>query len=658
MGPLSGGTIVRNIVSRGMVGAALLLASVGEARAQRAAENAVAEAEDAFGTVVGSEAIGLYTSSNARGFNPGQAGNLRIEGLYFDQAGGPNNRIIRGSTIRVGISAQGYTFPAPTGVVDYALRLPGDQTVVSVLTGVSSLIDRADLAKSFVEIDAQTPVIAGKLGLGVGFSFTRNGAFGPAMGDTNYAGSVLAQWTPNDSISLIPFWSGSKVSAVDGDRPRVILGENSPPRFIQQDLFSPKWLYFGFEQYNYGFIGNFALPNDWRLRTGVFRSANDNPSDTFTAFLFNTTPQGDGDYAIEKTPPRYTRSTSGEVLLTRVFAEGARRHTVIATTRARLRDATFGGGHMLRFGRVNLRAFPDMPEPAFTPVQTTATRTRQITGGIAYEGVWRDVGQLNVGIQKSAYERSLTRLGTAAVKSTRTPLLYNIGAAATLTDRLALFAGHTRGLEELGNAPGNAVNRDEAPAAELTSQIDGGVRYRIGKGVQLVAAAFLIDKPYFGLDQTNFFRELGETRHSGFEFSVAGPVTDELTVVAGAVLLRPHTTSTTAAGTTHLSVVGPTPRLGRVNLQYRPHALRGVIFDAKVEAVSSRYLTVSNAHSIGAAVTFDAGVRYNTTIAGVPVRFRIQGTNLTDTFSLNPSISGQITAFDGRRYEATIAADF
>ncbi|MBT7451194.1 MAG: TonB-dependent receptor, partial [Rhodospirillaceae bacterium] len=88
------------------------LLTAGPVKAQRAGENAVAEADDAFGTVVGSEEIGLYSSSSARGFSPSQAGNLRINGMFFDQATAPNLRIRRGSTIHVGISAQGYPLPA------------------------------------------------------------------------------------------------------------------------------------------------------------------------------------------------------------------------------------------------------------------------------------------------------------------------------------------------------------------------------------------------------------------------------------------------------------------------------------------------------------------------------------------------------------------
>src|SRR4051812_8801921 len=98
--------------------AAIVLLAAPKAFAQRAGENAVASADDAFGTSVGTESTGLYSTTNARGFSPIQAGNVRIEGLYFDQQSQLSNRIFSGSTVRVGISAQAYPFPAPTGIAD------------------------------------------------------------------------------------------------------------------------------------------------------------------------------------------------------------------------------------------------------------------------------------------------------------------------------------------------------------------------------------------------------------------------------------------------------------------------------------------------------------------------------------------------------------
>lgn len=633
----------------------ITLFNSGFVQAQRADENAVAEADDAFGTVVGSEEIGLYSSTSARGFSPSQAGNLRINGLFFDQATAPNLRIRRGSTIHVGISAQGYPLPAPTGVVDYKLRLPGDEYVTSVVATEGALFS---YARHTAELDTQIPIVKGVLSIGTGLSYKRNTAHQFAVGDEGYDAGLIAHWRPNDAVSIIPFFSYAKTSAVDGDRPRLFLGDNDPPDFRAEDLTSPDWLFFGFRNYNYGVVASADLPGTWKLEIGAFRSESNTPQ-SFTAFVLNTNELGIGDYAISQSPPRFNHSTSGEVRLSKSFVENTRRHTFYVTSRARDRTSTFGGGDLRFFGPVTLGAFPDLDEPSFQTTDPTKTETKQITGGLAYEGVWQNFGQLSLAIQKSDYKRTRTRPGAAPVEGNTAPWLYNAGGAVYMSSKLAAYASYARGFEELGSAPGNAVNRDEAVPAELTQQIDAGLRYQIRPGLQMVAGVFQIDKPYYGLDLVNVFQRLGDIRHRGVEFSLAGSVTESLTVVAGTILLQPRIIDTSAnANTGNLTAIGPIPRLVRVNVQYRPEAIQGLAFDAKVESVSSRFIDVSNSRRVSGVITFDAGVRYTTELSGVPVRFSLQGRNLTNENSFTPNASSQARPFEKRRVEFSIAADF
>ena len=84
--------------------------------AQRASENAIASADDAFGVSVGRESIGLYSATDVRGFSAIEAGNVRFDGVYVDPATQPSQRLLRTTNIRAGVSAQGFAFPAPTGI--------------------------------------------------------------------------------------------------------------------------------------------------------------------------------------------------------------------------------------------------------------------------------------------------------------------------------------------------------------------------------------------------------------------------------------------------------------------------------------------------------------------------------------------------------------
>ena len=77
----------RSLLARLPAVAAIGLLISQAAPAQRAEENVTTDSEDAFGRSIGSESIGIYNEGDVRGFSPIEAGNVRIEGLYFDRLG-------------------------------------------------------------------------------------------------------------------------------------------------------------------------------------------------------------------------------------------------------------------------------------------------------------------------------------------------------------------------------------------------------------------------------------------------------------------------------------------------------------------------------------------------------------------------------------------
>src|SRR3954462_1650936 len=120
---------------RGSFAVAMILAGslAAPALAQRTGENAVTAASDAFGTSVGNEQIGLYSSDEVRGFSPGVAGNIRMDGLYLGGIFVGNPRLLAGTTVKVGLTAQGYPFPAPTGIVELTMRPAGTEPLLSAV---------------------------------------------------------------------------------------------------------------------------------------------------------------------------------------------------------------------------------------------------------------------------------------------------------------------------------------------------------------------------------------------------------------------------------------------------------------------------------------------------------------------------------------------
>lgn len=620
------------------------------ALAQRAHENAIAEAADAFGTVVGREEIGLYSASSARGFNPSEAGNLRIDGLYFDQASKLVNRVIRGSTVHVGISSQGFPFPAPTGVVDFALRVPGDEGVVSALVGYSSFGEHA-----YTEIDFQAPVVDDVLSIGAGFGYSRNSSYNIAALTNEWTAGAIARWEPVPSLVVMPFWSMME-HREEGERTHVFIGDNGYPEYRGIDMMSQPWADYGTSSDNFGTVVHYAFNNDWRLAAGLFRSESKSPLN-YDPLLLNTDGNGAGDYFISAVPPRGSESTSGEMRLSKAFKTSRIRNTIHLSVKGRDRSSESGGADVVGFGPGTTRVIPLVDEPQFNTGPVTLVEAQQVTPGIAYEGIWPGVGQLSLGVQKSYYERTVSRPALLPVSGKSTPWLYNIGAAAQLSQRLVAYASFTRGFEEIGTAPLNAVNNGEAVPAQMTEQVDAGVKMQLLDDLQLVAGVFEIKKPYFDLDQANIFRQLGSTSNQGVELSLAGNLSEQLTVVAGVILIDPEVRHNDGASSSPTAVaVGPVPGLVRANFQYRIPSIAGLTIDAKIENISKRYARYDSVR-LPAVTTIEAGIRYDTRLLDRAVTFRLKGYNLTDEFGLNPSASGKISPFDGRGFDLSVALD-
>nr|MBA2467431.1 TonB-dependent receptor [Sphingomonas sp.] len=211
---------------------ALLLGSATPAWGQRANENAVASAQDAFGTSVGNERVGLYFPQSARGFSPVQAGNVRINGLYFDYQTDLNERLISGSNVRVGLSAQGYPFPAPTGVADFSLRMPGSEAVASTVVGIGPFWGPR------LEIDAQLPV-TDTLGVAAGAGVNAEEIYYGGQRRLLTAAAV-ARWRPAEDLEIIPFWSMQDNRGQEGGPIIFTAGAYLPPKFERGRYFGPE----------------------------------------------------------------------------------------------------------------------------------------------------------------------------------------------------------------------------------------------------------------------------------------------------------------------------------------------------------------------------------------------------------------------------------
>lgn len=636
---------LRTLLAGLLAGAALLPAA---AQAQNTDDNAVESAEDAFGTSTGHETIGVYDEGNVRGFSPGNAGNYRLEGLYFDIQGGMGNRVLDGSTIRVGPAAQGYAFPAPTGIVDLQLKKAGDKLAVSPFVSVDSF------GSATLEMDAQIPLAGKELAVTAGFGLYNN-EYANGGGSKGYSVGVVPRWRPAKGVELLAFFNRQQFSDETAQQLYVPTGNFLPPRIERDRYPGPDWATNSSHSDTWGLTGHANLGN-WTLRGGLFHSAYDGDPGHSNIVLIK--PDGTTDRLIFANPGNHSASWSGELRLSRRFADGPRQHLITGTIRGRSIDATYGGGDSRIIGSAPLNAPLQVPRPAFTFGPQTGDETRQLSGALGYSLAWKGIGELTLGLQSTHYVKRVANPGVPVTSGTSNVTLPSASAALNLAKGLTAYGSFVRGLEDAGSAPGYAANAYQVLPAIRTKQYDVGLRWSPVKDTTLIAGYFWIAKAFIDIDQAGRFGLLGDETHQGFEFSITSNVTKDLRVVAGGVYLDP----TVKAAPSIAQPVGKRPVnqmkfRSRFNVNWTLPFARSLTLDAYVNHDDGVFANVDNSLFAPGSTRIGMGARYKFKLGGKPVTARVTLFNIFNAYEVIPVASGVYSYNTKRNIQAWLAMD-
>ncbi len=624
------------------------------ASAQRTSENLVTQSADAFGKSIGSEKIGLYSTEDVRGFNPVDAGNVRIEGLYFDHIERVPSRIVEESTVRVGLSAQGVPFPAPTGIVDYNLTLYDGKSILS------GMLERGPFGGVAGNVEFKLPLVGDKLGIAGGYGFREQvRPEGGRNGYRSYGGSIV--WRPTRSAMLTAF-AGAFTNR--GDEAHVTIfpaaGDALPdvPRgvFLGQTWTDRKGI-----GTTFGAIGKFAK-GPWLFEAGLFEFRS--RSETNFADLLRGV-KADGTVnsrTIIYDPESETRSLSGEGRVTRYFRMGGVEHRLILSARGRVKDRLFGGVQRIDLGPSSAIAQDFRPKPLLLPQVKDEDDVQQMNWGLAYGFKWLDRASLDLSASRTSYTKTLdfADVRLPILETRDNPILVTAAGSVRLVGRLSLYGGFVRGLEEALIAPDVATNRSEAPLAIRTRQIDFGLRYGVTPKLTVVAGLFSVSKPYFNLDPSLRYRQLGQVDNRGFELSLAGSLAPGVTIVAGSLFLDPVISGeAVTAGLIGKQPVGSVRRRSIANVDWRfAGGTSPLSIDVAVESLSSRMADPLNTFVAPPRETINLGGRYRFKVAGHAMLIRAQLQNLLNDYGWQVSSSGGFTYSSGRTYMAQLVFDF
>ncbi|MEO5495092.1 MAG: TonB-dependent receptor [Sphingomonas sp.] len=616
----------------------------------RTEDNAVTQAEDAFGFSTGRESIGIYSANNARGFSPSNAGNVRIEGLYFDPAFGLPSVINDSTSIKVGLSAQGYPFAAPSGIVDQVLRRPGAKA------GASIVLNGDSFGSYGIEIDGSLPV---NKQLSIGYGLTANRvAFPDGTDNFNHGQGLIVRWRPAPGVEIVPFWTLNNDYNDEAGPYYVPAGKFLPPLPPRHQFDGPQWADFRYTGTNSGVLASYAPASDWLVRVGAFRSVFDQKAG-WTNLLLGVQPDGTATSRLIIADPRNKAvSLSGELRLTHSIVDGPRLHVIHLSVRERDARREFDGSDEVDLGPTRIGTPEDSPKPAFNFGPLSRNRVDQTTIGLAYDGRWKDVGEISFGVSRANYRKTTTLPGLAPIVSRSTPWLYNGTAAISVSKAISVYAGYARGLEESGVAPPNAANHNQPLDAVLTEQKDAGVRWNVTGNVKLIAGVFDLSKPYFGFNAAGNYTQIGTTRSRGAEFSVSGNVTKRLNVVAGGFFLDARVVRDATA----LGNIGPRPvalpgHLLNVNVNWRTPILDGLSLDAAMSQRTSVPSTTDNLVSLPPRATVSLGGRYRFKLAKKNATLRLQVANVFDNRGFNIAGPGVYGGNNGRFITGYLAID-
>jgi iron complex outermembrane receptor protein len=630
--------------------AAAVICTPGAAYAQqRSEDNAVTQAEDAFGFAVGRESLGIYNAGNARGFSPTAAGNVRIDGLYFDPQWGLPSTLIGNVSVKVGLSAQGYPFVAPSGIVDYALIRPGDKAGASIITNFDSY------GTIGVEVDGTLPVNS-TLSIGYGLNGTRL-AFPDGTNNENHTESLIARWRPVAGVEIVPFWSVYNDYDDEAGTFYVPAGDFLPklPRPVHNE--GARWADWRLTGLDTGVLASARISENWLLRLGAFRSVNDTKR-SYENLLLDEQPDGSGERVLYADAPAKQVSNSGEIRLTHSIPDGPRLHVIHLSVRERDARREFGGADFVDFGPGRIGEDVHAPKPDFHYGAVSHDHLTQTTVGVAYDGRWKNVGEISFGISRADYHKTTFVPGEPVATSHSTPLLYNATAAANLGKTTTVYAGYARGLEESGTAPTNAANRNEPLPAILTQQKDAGVRFSLTDKVKAVAGIFDLTRPYFGFNSANVFKQVGTVESRGAEFSLSGSVTPRLNVVAGGVFLRPRVTASDSGdGEIGSKPVGIPTHLLIMNANWKTPLAQGLELDLGLTHRGSAAATTSNSVFLPARARVDVGGHYHFKLARRDATLRLQMVNVFNNAGYGLAGSGVYTSNSGRNIQGYLTVD-
>lgn len=319
----------------------------------------------------------------------------------------------------------------------------------------------------------------------------------------------------------------------------------------------------------------------------------------------------------------YTTNTA-EVGLRGNFATGSVSHMLTMSANVlNYRGGSRGNGT----AAINSNIFNPTPitMPAGAAASTFALANDDVMTGLSAVDTLAFAGDrvlLTLGLRHQEVNQTLKNYKESAL----TPM---VGVVFKPWDEdVSLYANYVEGL-----SPGITVGTTYANAGETfvpykSKQMEAGVKWAKGDLTQTVSV-FQISKPSV-VTENNYQRLNGQQRNYGVEWGVSGKVSENVSILGGAVYtkaIQEQTANGVNQGNGQIGVPAVTVNLG---VEWALPAVQGLALNARVNHTGRQWMGADNSAELPAWTTLDLGGRYSTRLGKTPVVLRAAMTNVTN----------------------------
>lgn len=289
-------------------------------------------------------------------------------------------------------------------------------------------------------------------------------------------------------------------------------------------------------------------------------------------------------------------------------------------------------------GSSNIFAPVVLPADAALTDLNTNSRERAVEGYASLQSDWGAQLQSFVGVRVARLHRASERNdGSRAVAYEQTVTTPWAGLAWSPTAATMLYASWGQGaeLEAVPNRPSRFVNYGEALPALKSEQVEVGGKWQVNPRLLVTAAVFSIDKPYADDIATASgipLRVAGgkEARHRGAELAATGRVDESLSLQTSLMLLDATYTRAVDPALVSQRVTNVPRSKASLFADYKLAGIPGLALNALATYESGKTATADGRVVLPAGWQLDAGVRYQTRLAGKSTLWRLNVENLTN----------------------------